>query len=377
MKKSRWAVNIFFAIGGFLFANYTSRLPDIQSRYHLNDGEIGVSLLILAIGALISMPFTGYMIVRNSSRKMTIASAIIYICLIPLIGFLTQAWLLNITLFIIGLTVGMLDVSMNAQAIVVEKNFKRAIMSSFHALYSAGMMIGAGSGALFIYLKANLFLHIIIVSAFSLFLVLIFSRFLVEDEHQIKGSQTRIQLPKASLVGVGLIAFCCMLGEGAMANWSTNYMLNVTKAQASFAPAGLFAFSGAMMLARFFGDRFRTMFGDRLLLIINSILAGIGLLFVLAWPIPLVAIFGFFLVGLGLSVIVPIVYSTAGNTPGIAPGVGIGMVTTIGYSGLLLGPPVIGFLAEWQGLQVALLFTLVLFLIMTLLSYKMKPARIE
>lgn len=377
MKKSRWAVNIFFAIGGFLFANYTSRLPDIQSRYHLNDGEIGVSLLILAIGALISMPFTGYMIVRNSSRKMTIASAIIYICLIPLIGFLTQAWLLNITLFIIGLTVGMLDVSMNAQAIVVEKNFKRAIMSSFHALYSAGMMIGAGSGALFIYLKANLFLHIIIVSAFSLFLVLIFSRFLVEDEHQIKGGQTRIQWPKASLVGVGLIAFCCMLGEGAMANWSTNYMLNVTKAQASFAPAGLFAFSGAMMLARFFGDRFRTMFGDRLLLIINSILAGIGLLFVLAWPIPLVAIFGFFLVGLGLSVIVPIVYSTAGNTPGIAPGVGIGMVTTIGYSGLLLGPPVIGFLAEWQGLQVALLFTLVLFLIMTLLSYKMKPARIE
>jgi MFS family permease len=154
-------------------------------------------------------------------------------------------------------------------------------------------------------------------------------------------------------------------------------MLNITKAQASFAPAGLFAFSAAMMLARFFGDRFRILLGDRKLLVINSSLAGVGLLLVLTWPVPLVAILGFFLVGLGLSVIVPIVYSTAGNTPGIAPGVGIGMVTTIGYSGLLLGPPVIGFLAEWQGLQVALTFTLILFLIMTILSFKMKPVSID
>ena len=171
-----------------------------------------------------------------------------------------------------------------------------------------------------------------------------------------------------ALLGMGLIAFCCMLGEGAMADWSTNYLEKVAMAAPATAPLGLAAFSMAMMLARFAGDGARARWGDGRLLIAGSVLSVVGLSLVLTILEPIVIILACALVGLGLSVIVPIAYSTAGNMPGIEPGVGISMVTTVGYSGFLFGPPIIGFLADGIGLRLALLFVLILFLIMLFLS---------
>jgi predicted MFS family arabinose efflux permease len=371
MFTNRLAVNILFGMNGFLFANYTARLPLIQSHYQLDDGQLGISLLVIAIGALLAMPFTGWLIMGSSSRRVATFTSIIFCSLIPFIGLMPNGYLLNLLFFGIGLATGTLDVAMNAQAISVEKAYRRPIMSSFHALFSMGMMLGAGSGALFIWLDAELWLHLSVVALFSLLLVIWATYHLLEEE--VKGivkNKPALSFPKPALLGVGFIAFCCMLGEGAMANWSTNYMLHIAHAEASFAPLGLVAFSSAMMLARFFGDRVRSQFGDRSLLINSSVLAGIGLGMVLLFPHPVVAVIGFFLVGLGLSLIVPIAYSTAGNTPDLPSSVGIGMVTTVGYAGLLLGPPIIGFLAEWQNMQIALSFTLFLFMVMTYLSFR-------
>lgn len=373
MIKNRIAVNILFGVNGFLFANYTARLPDIQSVYGMDNGDIGVSLLIMAIGALIAMPFTGWLIVKNSSRRIASLAGLAFCSMIPLIGAMPNDLFLNLLFLLMGLSTGIMDVSMNAQAIAVEKIYRRPITSSFHAVFSAGMMVGAGSGALFIYLNTDLLPHLVVVSILALTLVMWAVTHLVDDRNV--GQQTShspFSLPKASLVGVGLIAFCCMLGEGAMANWSTIYMIDIANANASFAPLGLVAFSSAMMLARIFGDQVRNQLGDRKLLIGNSILAGVGLAILLLFPHPMVVLIGFFLVGLGLSVIVPIAYSTAGNMPDLPASVGIGMVTTIGYSGLLLGPPVIGFLAEWQNIQIALSFTLLLFVLMIGLSFRFR-----
>lgn len=379
MSKNRLAVNILFGMNGFLFANYTAQLPKIQSNYGLDEGSLGITLLILAIGALIAMPFTGWLIVKNSSQQIAKVAGIIFCLLIPLIGFMPNIILLNVLFLVIGLATGTMDVAMNAQAIEVEKKLNQPIMSSFHALYSAGMMTGAGVGALFIHLQSDLSVHLMITATAALSLVLWAVRHLVTVKviptQEVK--QAAFTFPKASLLGVGFIAFCCMLGEGAMANWSTNYMLNIANAEASIAPMGLVAFSCAMMLARFFGDRIRNRLGDRKLLINNSLLAGLGLGLVLLIPHPVVVILGLFLVGLGLSVIVPIAYSTAGSTPGLPPGVGIGMVTTIGYAGLLMGPPIIGFLAKWQNMQIALSFIFLLFLVMTFLSYRFRTSAVR
>lgn len=372
MFKNRLAVSILFGINGFLFANYTARLPQIQAAYGLDEGQLGLTLLVLAIGALLAMPFTGWLIVKKSSRQIAMIGGLVFCSLIPLIGAMNEIFLLNALFLVLGLATGTMDVAMNAQAISVEKKYGKPIMSSFHAIFSAGMMVGAGSGALFIWLEASLWQHLLTVSGIALLLMLWATDNLLREEKVAASSGPGFQLPKASLLGIGFIAFCCMLGEGAMANWSTTYMLDIAHANASFAPLGLVAFSGAMMLARFFGDAVRQRVGDRRLLIGNSILAGMGLTMLLVFPYPAVVLAGFFLVGIGLSLIVPIAYSSAGNTPDIPAGVGIGMVTTIGYSGLLLGPPVIGFLAEWQNMQIALSFTLLLFIVMTALSFRFR-----
>lgn len=357
-------------MNGAMVANYTARLPQIQSAYHMGDGQLGITLLMMALGALLAMPFTGWLIIKRSSRQIAGLSALLFCGLIPLIGLLHNVWLLNALFFVSGLALGTLDVAMNAQAISVEKAYGRPIMSTFHAIFSAGMMLGAGTGALFIWLGASLWEHFLAISGLALLLVIWAVNWLIDDEPATTTGGHSFTLPKASLLGIGFIAFCCMLGEGAMANWSTNYMLHIAEAPASLAPLGLAAFSSAMMLARFFGDRVRLLLGDRKLLINNSILAGVGLALLLLFPHPVVVLIGFFLVGLGLSVIIPIAYSRAGNTPDLPSSVGIGMVTTIGYSGLLLGPAIIGFIAEWQNIQIALSFTLLLFVLMTLLSFR-------
>lgn len=375
MRNQKIAVSIFFGVNGFLFTNYISRLPLIQENYGLDNGAIGLVLLATALGALIAMPFSGWLIVRNGSRQITTLAGLIFCLCIPLIGWMPNAWMLGLFFFLMGLATGTMDVAMNAQAVLVEQAVRRPIMSFFHAIFSAGMMIGAGSGALFTKLGTSLEWHLGIVSILAFGLVLWAIQNLVPDQRQYElAGKNPFRLPEASLVGIGFIAFCCMLGEGAMANWSTNYMLNIANAEQAFAPMGLAAFSLAMMLARFGGDVVRVQLGDRMLLIVNSLIALAGLALAILIPNPITVVLGLLLVGLGLSVIVPIAYSKAGNAPGLAPGVGIGMVTTIGYAGLLLGPPIIGFLADWQDLRVALMFILLLFGLMAFLSFRVVRA---
>jgi fucose permease len=277
--------------------------------------------------------------------------------------------------FIMGITAGMLDVSMNAQAVMVEKAKGKPIMTSFHALFSIGMALGAACGSLFIGLNTTLFTHLLVITVASLTASL-FARFhLIQDKPQGETDGPAFRLPSAALLGIGVIAFCSMLGEGAMADWSTNYMENISKATKAIAPLGLAAFALAMTMGRIIGDSARTKYGDKRLMVVCGVIASSGLVLSILIVQPAIVMIGFFLVGAGLSVIVPIAYSIAGNSPGISPGVGLAMVTTVGYAGFLFGPPIIGFLADWQTLRLALLFVVVLFLVMTGLSYRYRSNR--
>ncbi len=170
------------------------------------------------------------------------------------------------------------------------------------------------------------------------------------------------------LVSLGLLAFCCMLAEGAMADWSANYLEKVAKAGRYWAPIGLAAFTAAMTIGRFLGDHLRLRLGDERLMRAGSFTALSGLAIALLWPVFWTGTLGFFLVGAGLSSIVPIAYSTAGKAPGLAPGVGISAVSTIGYAGFLLGPPVIGYISDYLGLRVGLSFVWLLLAVMAIMS---------
>jgi len=370
MKKNRLAVNLYFFVNGFIYANWVSRLPRLQELYELDNGTTGMVLLAYAIGALVAMPISGWLIVKNGSERMTIIFAFLYCSTIPFLAVMGTPLFLGILLFIGGMFTGVMDIGMNAQAVLVEEKYKKPIMSSFHAVFSGGMMIGAGVGALFTKWETPIFQHFLIVTIVALGLALYSNFYLVKDKPspQSKEESSGLQMPTSALWGIGIIALCCMLGEGAMADWSTIYMNQIANADPALAPIGLGAFSTAMMIGRIFGDKGRIVFGDGKLLIINSLVALSGVVLLVVFPTPIMAIIGFFLIGLGLSVIVPIAFSTAGSMKGLAPGVGISMVSTIGYSGFLLGPPIIGFIADWQTLRTGMMFIAFLFLMMTFIT---------
>ncbi|MBN8577099.1 MAG: MFS transporter [Cytophagales bacterium] len=376
MTTPRIAVKLVFFINGFVHANLAARFPKVQELFQVNDGTFGFVLLATSLGALVAMPFTGWLIIRNGSRRITIASSFLYCVFVPLVP-LTSALPgivgLLLVFFAMGITAGMLDVSMNAQAVMIEQQYRKPIMTSFHALFSIGMAIGAGCGALFVKLDTSLFIHLTIITALGL-VGAAWSRFhFIHDKPAQKKSEgPAFRLPNAAMVGIGIIAFCSMLGEGAMADWSTNYMQNIALASKVLAPIGLTTFAIAMTTGRIFGDSARLTWGDKKLMIACGVLATLGIALLLGFPHPVAAIVGFFLTGIGLSVIVPIAYSIAGNAKGLPPGVGLAMVTTVGYSGFLFGPPLIGLLADWYTLRIALGLVGILFVIMTLLSARYK-----
>jgi len=370
----RLAVKIAFFINGFIFANWVSRLPRIQELYRADNGTIGLVLLSLSIGAVLAMPFTGWVIIKNGSRKVTIYAALLYCLIVTLIPILPGLPLLFVLYFFMGIVTGMLDVAMNAQAILVEQAYKKSIMTSFHALFSIGMMTGAGTASFFTALGMDLTYHFILVVGVALLPVAWMVRNLIHDrpDTSIKTEGPLFRLPNRSLISIGIITLCCMLGEGAMSDWSVNYMENVAKANKTLAPIGLSAFATAMTLGRIFGDRARNVLGDQKMIILGGLIASLGLSLSLFFPLPYLSITGFFLVGIGLSTIVPIAYSLAGNTKELPSGVGLAMVTTVGYSGFLFGPPIIGFIADWQTLRIAMLLVLLLFLTMTVLGFRYK-----
>lgn len=369
---ARWAVSLVFAVNGFLYASWISRLPRLQEIYHIDHAGLGLVLLSLSLGALIGMPITGAIIVRMGSRRVVTALALLF-CLVHLpLAWMGNIYGLGALTFLIGMISGSLDVSMNAQAILVEERMNRPVMSSFHAFFSGGMMIGAGAGALFVGAGIDVAWHLAVVIAMGL-VVMLWCMTQLLDDPRPAAAEEETTAPRRrgihpALISLGLVAFCCMLGEGAMADWSTNFMEKVTGASRSLAPLALAAFSAAMTGGRIIGDQARLRLGDHRLLRLGSLLALGGVSLAILLPVPALGIAGFFLVGLGLSTIVPIAYSTAGTVPGLPAGLGISMVSTVGYTGFLIGPPVIGFLSDWWGLRLGLGFVAILFLLMVVLT---------
>ncbi len=375
MNINRLAVAIFFFINGFFYGNWTSRIPEIQRFLNINNSVLGTLLFTMALGAILSMPFSGFLTTRFGSKRITQVTGFLFCTMIALLCLVQNIWFVGAIFLLLGISNGSMDVSMNGQAVYVERTMGKAIMSSFHAMFSIGMAIGASVGAGFSKLEISLLTHFWTVAALGAMALLWAAQHLVEDapnEAKKEEEGSHFQLPTKAILPLGIIAFCCMTGEGTMSDWTANYLKNIVGTNDYTAAFGVAVFSGAMTIGRIFGDYFTEKFGKRNVLLIESILAMSGLALAIAFPNLIAAFVGFFLIGLGLSTIVPIVYSTAGNTEGVAPSVGIAMATTIGYAGFFVGPPVIGFLADMFDLRVGLGFTLLLFVAMALLVGRLK-----
>ena len=368
--QARIATNILFFLNGLSFASWASRIPDVKEFLKLGDAALGAVLFAMPIGSLSALPVAGFIISKFGSRKIALFSLLFYIVAMPLLGYANTTFQLAIALFIFGFGGDMLNISMNVQAVNVEKIQQRSIMSSFHAVFSVGFMIGAALGGFIASKNVSVFNHLSFIGFSDLLIGILIYQFLVQSDQQTDKAQPLFALPDRGLVLLGIIAFCGMLSEGAMADWSTLYYKQVLNNSSGFATAGFTAFSVMMVVGRVFGDKIVNSFGLRKTLLINCLIVFIGMILALISMNPVSVIIGFGITGLGLSTIVPLIYSEAGHSKTMSAGVALAAITTVGMGGFLLGPVLIGFLSEFSSLRIALSSLIILGLLGAFLTTK-------
>ncbi len=369
LRAARLAVLAVFFLNGFAFASWVVRIPAVKEKLSLSEGLLGLALLAIAVGALTAMTAVGWLITRFGSRPVVGMTVLLFCLTLPLPALMPNLPLLVAALFVFGASGGALDVSMNSQAVAVEKEYGRPIMSSFHAAFSFGGLAGAASGGFIASLGVGVSLHLLGIAALSAVVAGLAYGFLLPSSVDAgEPGAPAFARPTKALAGLGIIAFCVLLGEGAMADWSAVYLKGTLETGAGFAAAGYAAFSLAMAFGRLFGDRFTERLGPARLVRLGGALAAVGLGISLAVAQPAIALVGFASAGLGFSIVFPTALSAAGRTESVAPGPALAAVSSAGYFGFLIGPPIIGFVAELIGLGGALYIVAILSAAIVLLA---------
>jgi len=359
-RSARFAVAVLFFLTGAVFATWAARIPAIQATLKLSPGELGLALLGTATGELLSMNLAGYLAARFGSRSITIIASVCLSAMLPVLALAPTLPMLVGTLLLFGAAFGSVNVAMNTQGVTVERRYGRSIFNSFHACYSLGGLTGALIGGLVAARGIAPLPHFLGVALLCVIMTLVVARFLLPAHADAQGTGVAFARPTRTLLVLGLVAFCVVLGEGAMADWSAVYLNTTLRTGAGLAAAGYAAFSIVMAVGRGLGDRLTRRLGAGMMVRLGGLVAagGLTLALVVSW-VPLVLL-GFALVGAGFSVIFPLTLSAAGRASQQASGTAIATVATCGYVGFLVGPAAIGFAADKLSLRVALGLVVVL-----------------
>ncbi len=353
-KRIRIAVAMIYFSMGIGFSSWASRIPDIKTTLLLSDAMFGSILFAMPMGQFLMMPFSGKLVTRFGSPKvMALAIPAYTICLL-LIGLVREGWQLAIILFLFGLVGNMCNISINTQGIAAEKLYGKPIMASFHGGWSLAGFTGALIGLAMINLKFTPFWH------FTIVLILIWIIFLANHPFMIenKPNETTVPVrrrffgkPDSALVQLGIIGFCSMASEGAMFDWSGLYFKDVVNAPASLVILGYTSFMIMMAAGRFLADFLISKIGRKRLLQFSGLMISGGLFTAVFFPYLIASTLAFMMVGLGVSSIVPTVYSTAGKQSKVPPGIALATVASVSFLGFLMGPPLIGYIAEALSLR--------------------------
>ena len=349
--RARVAVAILFLVNGMGFATWIPHIPAAQRKFNLDEADLGLTLLAIAAGAMATMPLAGGLIARWGSRLICIGSGIAFCLVIPSLLMLASYPWFVFNLFLLGAFGGALDVAMNAHGVYVEDQYQRPIMSSFHGMFSVGGLVGAGIAGGLLALGWTSVQHMTTMATVLLLLTAGAIRYLLPPEPTSVAADEPpaplFALPRERMMIIlAALALFVFMVEGAMADWTTVYLEAMPGTGTSLAALGFATFSLTMATGRLTGDMIVRTTGRVAVVRWGSALGMVGLMLASLSPGPYLAIVGFALVGLGLSNIVPILFSAAGYLSPKAPGQGIAAVTTAGYFGFLVGPPVIGLLAK-------------------------------
>ncbi|MES2743302.1 MAG: MFS transporter [Pseudomonadota bacterium] len=354
LRRARWSTSTVFFANGLGIGAWAAAIPPLKQGLALSDAQLSMALLALAGGAVFCMPLCGRVLPRlgGTGPGTRLAGLLFAIALTLPMWAGSLAWLLAAA-FAMGAVNGFLDVAMNSHASAVERRWPGAIMSSFHAAFSLGGLMGTGVGAALLYVGIPSVWLLTPTAAIVLALVLGAAPGLGLGEHDkaapAAGTEGRPARPGRALLGLAAIALLCFLVEGAMVDWSGLYM-TMAGASAAGAAAGFAAFSATMVLGRLVGDRVVRRFGGPRVVAGGALLAALGLGLAIVLPHSATIMAGFALVGLGLSNVVPAVFSASGRLGNTTAG-GIATVASAGYAGMLAGPPLIGAVAVASSLR--------------------------
>jgi fucose permease len=367
---------------GLIGGVWMARVPSAKSQVHLSDGTLGVALFAVPVGLVLGAALAERLVDRVGSAILCRITGVGSCVAIVTPGFAHSLPELMAGLFAVGVFNGTLDVSQNAQGIRVEAAYGRRVMTSMHACYSLGAILGSLTGSAFAWAGIGLLPSLAAAGAVGALIDGTAGPWLLpgiprpapadQEPHELGASQGQLYRPDGTpaadarkrvrrlVLALGVVAVCGLVGEGSAGDWSAVYLRDNLGASAAFAALGFAAFSVTMTLGRGIGDRLIQRFGIVRVIRVCGLLATTGLAAVLATPAPGAAIIGFTVFGAGLSIVVPQVFAAGGRADPFRPGSGLARVVGVGYTGMAAGPAIIGLIADKIGLHLALLIPLAL-----------------
>jgi MFS family permease len=370
----RLAVSASFLLQGLCFSTWASRIPTVQQKLHLSETELGGVLLAVPVGLIVSLPITGWLVAKYGSHTMTVLAVLLYSGALPLLGLAQNVPQLLAALVIFGFGSNMANISVNTQGVGVEAIYGKSILATFHGIWSLAGFVGAALGTAMIGWGVSPLQHFTAMAAFIWLGVALMRPYLVPADAPSPADQPLFVLPDKGLMLLGILAFCSLLSEGTMFDWSGVYFKKIVLAEKAQVGLGFSAFMAMMATGRFIADWFTDKFGRARTLQLSGTLTTVGLALAVAFPTLLIASIGFMLVGLGVSSVVPLVYSAAGRSRTMPAGVALAAVSTVGFAGFLLGPPLIGLVAGATSLRVSFAIIAVMGLAVAALA---RPATAE
>jgi MFS family permease len=372
LTRLRRANAVYFFISGFGYSSWTSRIPGIKESLKLNDAHFGTLLFMMPVGLILTMPFTGKLLDHFKSRTIMLIGAMVYNGVLACIGFSGYTWVLGIALFFFGSSRNMMNLSMNAQAIGVQALYKRSIMSSFHAVWSMAGFAGAAFGYLMVTLNIIPAWHLLGVSLLLTALTLLYYKDALDQrpDHSVKRSI--FTLPPKSMLVFSLICFTSMACENTMYDWSGIYIRQVLHGSKAIATIAFVVYMVAMTSGRLVGDRMADRYGIQRVLAASGILISTGFTTTVLSPYIPITLVGYLLTGFGVSCVVPFVFSLAGKIPMSNPGAALASISSLGYLGFLIVPPMIGYVAQASSLRISFAIIAVMGLFMIRLSSRIK-----
>ena len=349
----RAAVGVLFFLQGICFASWASRIPAIQQKLGISEAGLGAVLFAIPMGQLLTLPLAGWAVAKKGSRQVVLYAVVAYALVLVALGWSASVWQLVPALVLFGAAGNFSNIAVNTQAVGVERLYDKPVMASFHGMWSLAGFAAAALGSFFNGKGVGPGWHFLLILVVVLAVLAASFKSTIPQDPATDPDAPIFVLPDKELLGLGAIAFCALICEGAMFDWSGVYFKKVLTVRPGQVGNGYVAFMCTMALGRFGADWLAGRLGARRVIQLSGLLTATGLTLAVALPNYETALLGFLLVGFGTSSVVPLVYSAAGRSQTMSAGMALAAVSTVGFLGFLLGPPIIGLVAGASSLRVS------------------------